>query len=303
MKYILLFFMSFLSINAGFAQDTYDASLIPSALLARANATIRNEETIVDMQSPNEVNYTVNKAITILNKNGDNSARLVLFYDKSTFIKNVKGEIYNEFGKLVGKFSQSDFRDESAVQGFSLFEDSRVKYYSPSVNTYPYTVVFHYEIKFKQNLIIPDWIPKSANDVSVEKSSYTFISKPSDEFRIHTQNYTDNPKDNSNEKQKILVWKVNNLVGIKPEPYSPDKETYLTNVKIAPKHFSYFNYKGDYTNWEELGKWTYDNLLKGRNIVPPATVQLIKDLVKNEPNEKEKGKKNLSIPSKQNEIY
>jgi transglutaminase-like putative cysteine protease len=291
MKVISLFFVSFLSFFVGYAQDNYDAELIPATLRSRANATIRNEETVVDMRSPDNVMYSVKQAITVLNKNGENNARLVLFYDKNTSIKSIKGEIYNEIGKLVGKFSQSDFKDESAVQDFSLFEDSRIKHYLPSVNTYPYTIVYTYEMRYKQNLIIPDWTPKPASDVSVEKSSYTFICKPTDQFRIKTQNLTSKAIESITDKQKSLVWTVNNLVGVKPEPYSPDRENYQTSVKIAPQNFSYFNYKGDYTNWQELGKWEYDNLLKNRKTLLPATIQAIKDLVKNEITDKEKARK------------
>ncbi|RZL30040.1 MAG: DUF3857 domain-containing protein, partial [Pedobacter sp.] len=174
---ILLFISTF---QFSFAQENYDADLIPSALRNRANATIRNEETVVDMRSRDNVLYSVKQAITVLNKNGDENARLVLFYDKNTAIKSIKGEVFNEFGKLTHKFSQSDFKDESAVQGFSLFEDNRVKHFLPAVNSYPYTVVYTYEIRFKQNLNIPNWIPKPSADVAVEKSTYTFICKPTD---------------------------------------------------------------------------------------------------------------------------
>lgn len=291
MKVIPLFFIAFLSFFISNAQDNYDAELIPSTLRNRANATIRNEETVVDMRSPDNVMYSVKQAITVLNKNGENSARLVLFYDKNTSIKSIKGEIYNEVGKLIGKFSQSDFKDESAVQDFSLFEDSRVKHYLPSVNVYPYTIVYTYEMRYKQNLIIPDWVPKPASDVSVEKSSYTFICKPTDEFRIKTQNLANKAIESVNEKQKTLVWTVNNMMGVKPEPYSPDRENYQTSVKIAPQNFNYFNYKGNYTNWQELGKWQYDNLLKNRKTLLPATIETIKDLVKNEATDKEKARK------------
>lgn len=291
MKFTSLFLISFLSFFIGYAQDNYDAELIPATLRNRANATIRNEETVVDMRVPDNVVYSVKQAITVLNKNGENSARLVLFYDKNTSIKSIKGEIYNEVGKLSGKFSQNDFKDESAVQDFSLFEDSRVKHYLPSVNTYPYTIVYTYEMRYKQNLIIPDWTPKPANDVSVEKSSYTFICKPTDQFRIKTQNLANNAIETVTEKQKSLLWTVNNLVGVKPEPYSPDRENYQTSVKIAPQNFNYFNYKGNYTNWQELGKWEYDNLLKNRKNISLATIQTITDLVKNETNDKEKARK------------
>jgi transglutaminase-like putative cysteine protease len=292
MKYILFSILLFTA-TANFAQDNYQAELIPASLRSRANATIRTEEVIVDMQAPNEVNLSVKKAITVLNKNGDYAAQLVLFYDKNTVIRSIKGEIYDEFGKLDSKITQSSFKDESAVQGFSLFEDSRVKHFLPAIYTYPYTIVYQYEIKFKQNLIIPDWRPKQAPDISIEKSTYTFVSKLSDQYRINAKNYSGTPIEtiNEKEKRKILTWKVENLPGVKPEPYSPNPAHFLTSVKIAPQQFSYFNYKGAYNNWAELGKWSYDNLLKGRDILPPATIQTIQELVKNEASDKAKAKK------------
>ncbi len=277
--------------SAGNAQENYDADLIPSPMRARANATIRHEETVVDMRSSDNVIYSVKQAITVLNENGEDNARLVLFYDKNTSIKYIKGEIYNEVGKLTGKFSQSDFKDESAVQDFSLFEDNRVKHYLPTTTAYPYTVVYSYEIRYKQNLIIPDWIPKPSNEVSVEKSSYTFICKPTDEFRLKTQGINSAAVEKLDKEQKTLTWTVANLPGIKAEPYSPAKETYQVSVKIAPQKFSYFKYSGNYTNWEELGKWQYDYLLKNRQQLPPATVQLIKDLIKDQKTDKDKARK------------
>ncbi|RZL44293.1 MAG: DUF3857 domain-containing protein [Pedobacter sp.] len=290
MKRLVLVLFVLLSSFSTQAQDIYDVDLIPANLRPRANAIVRNKETIVDMKAVDNVMYSVKQAITVFNKNGEDAARLVVFYDKNTSIKGIKGEVYNEVGKPISKFSQSDFKDESAVQDFSLFEDSRVKHFLPSVNTYPYTVVYNYEIRFKQNLIIPDWIPKPASDVAVEKSSYTFICKPEEKLRIKAQKIAD-AEEKADEKQRTYTWTVNNLSAVKPEPYSPFKESYQASVKIAPEQFSYFRYGGSYSNWQELGKWYYDALLKDRQTLSPATIQTIKVLVKEEVDDKAKAKK------------
>ena len=291
MKLAAALILALFSLSPCIAQDNYDADLIPATLRNRANAVIRNEETSVNMLTPNNVLYTVKQAITILNKNGEDNARLVLFYDKNTNIKSISGEIYNEVGKLVGKFNESAFKDESAVSDFSLFEDNRVKHYLPNINVYPYTIVYNYTMRYKQNLIIPAWRPKPANDVSVEKSSYTFICKPTDQLRIKAQHISNKAEEQVNEKQKALTWSVNNLTSQKSEPYNPDKESYQPSIKIAPEQFTYYNYKGTYTNWQELGKWYYDNLLKGRDVLPISTIETIKTLVKDIPTAKEKAKK------------
>lgn len=291
MKTFISIFLALLVTYTCSAQENYDTDLIPTALRARANAVIRNQQTTVDMQSPNNVMLSVKMAITILNENGEDNARLVLLYDKNTSIKSIKGEVYNQSGISIGKFTQNDFKDESAVHDFSLFEDSRVKHYLPAVNVYPYTIVYTYEVRNKQNLIIPDWIPKPSNDVSVENSTYTFICKPTDKFRIKVQQIANKAEESSNDKQKTITWNVKQLGSQKEEAYGPSWETYFPMVKIAPEQFTYYNYKGSYTSWEELGKWSYDNLLKGRDILPEATIQTIKALVKDEKTDKEKARK------------
>lgn len=273
------------------SQDIYDVELIPTALKNRANACVRNEETTVDMQAADNVLITVNKAITVFNENGEKDANLILYYDKNTVIKSIKGEIYNAVGKLSRKFNQSNFEDYSAADGFSLFVDDRFKYFAPNVNEFPYTIVYQYEIKQKQNLILPPWEPKAGDAISVEKSTYTFISKPNDEVRIKTTNYNEQPEITSNEKQKMMVWKATNLSATRTEIYAPDPETYLIRICIAPKQFYYFNRKGTYTNWQELGKWIYNDLLKDKGNLPPATVLFIKDLVKDEKTDLDKAKK------------
>ncbi|GGH03987.1 DUF3857 domain-containing transglutaminase family protein [Pedobacter zeae] len=291
MRFLFTVFSLLLVSAISLAQDNYDVDLIPSGLRNRANACIRNEETTIDMRSYDNVILNVKKAITVFNQNGEDEARLVIYYDKTVSIKGIKGEVYNSVGKLTNKFSQNDFSDMSAADGFSLFVDSRVKHYLPSVNQYPYTVVYNYEIRNKQNLIIPDWSPKPAADVSVEKSTYTFICKPTDQVRIKTQNYSEAPEIFTDDKQKKTTWKVNNIQAVRTEPYSPAHETYATHIQITPQEFYYYNHKGSYSNWKELGKWIYDDLLSARKTLPPATVEMVKNLVKNEKTEKDKARK------------
>ncbi|RZK18647.1 MAG: DUF3857 domain-containing protein [Pedobacter sp.] len=289
---IRLIFLSFLALaNIALAQDNYDVDLIPGNLKNRANSCIRIDETVVDMRAPENVMQTVKKAITVFNENGEDEARLVLHYDKNTSIKSVKGEVYNAVGKLISKFSQNDFSDNSVADGFSLFNDSRIKHYLPNVNQYPFTIVYNYEIRNKQNLSLPRWRPKPADDVSVEQSSYTFISKPTDEVRIKTLNYNGSPEILTDEKQKKMVWKASNILAVKSEPYHPDPETYRTSVQIAPIQFTYYNFKGNYQNWDELGKLVFDNLVKPRSNLSPGALTIVKDLVKDEKTDKDKARK------------
>ncbi|MEJ7557880.1 MAG: DUF3857 domain-containing protein [Pedobacter sp.] len=275
------------------AQDysNYNVENIPATLKTRANAVIRNMETAVDMRAPENVIFTVKKVITVLNKNATEKAGLGLYYNKNTIIKSVKGLVLNESGIVVGKFSLSDFTDESAVSDFSLFEDDRIKHFTPSVNTYPYTVIYEYEMRFKQNLNLPEWYANPSPDLAVELSTYTFTCKPGDKIRIKEYNYKSKPEVVKTDKLESYKWSVSKVNAFKSEPYAPDPDTYLTYVKVAAEKFSYYGHQGNYKDWKELGKWVYDDLIKSRQELSPQTVKMVNDLVKGASSDKEKAKR------------
>src|SRR3569833_4398325 len=81
------------------AQSNYAASLISKNLLPYASAVVRNEEITIEIKDLDNVTYHLKKAITVLNKNGDDIAHMAVFYNKSVSIKNIKGAAYDEYGK------------------------------------------------------------------------------------------------------------------------------------------------------------------------------------------------------------
>ncbi|WP_342327999.1 DUF3857 domain-containing protein [Pedobacter sp. FW305-3-2-15-E-R2A2] len=274
-----------------FSQLEYAADKVPSSLRSRANAVIREMETTVDMRAADQVIINVKKVVTVWNKNGDPRADLTIYYDKSSSIQRIRGQVLDAIGNVNAKFTQGDFTDHSAVSDGSMFIDYRLKHFSPIVTTYPYTVIYEYEIKNKQNLIIPDWYANPYADQSVEKNKYTFVSKPNDEIRIREYNYNGKPEVLKTEKATSYTWQVSNKPAFKAEPFAPDPDLYQTYVKVAARQFSYYGYKGSYQNWEELGKWVYNDLIKSRQNLPEQTTAEIRELVKGIDSDREKAKK------------
>ncbi|RZK79635.1 MAG: DUF3857 domain-containing protein [Pedobacter sp.] len=291
MRTRLLFIALFIGLKCvGQDYSMYNVQDIPVTLKNRANAVIRNMETTTDMRAAENVIFTVKKVVTVLNKNGNERAALGLYYNKNTQIKSVKGLILNESGIAVGKFGLNNFTDESAVSDFSLFEDDRIKHYTPLSDTYPYTVVYEYEMRFKQNLNLPEWYANPYPDVAVVQSSYTFICKPGDKIRIKEYNFKGVPELIKNDKLESYKWTVNSINAFKTEPYGPDPDTYLTYIKVAAEKFSYYGHQGSYKDWNELGKWVYDDLIKSRQVLPAETRKMVTELVKGAANNKEKAK-------------
>lgn len=286
---IILTVTCVLFVSTIFAQQ-YAVDLIPRELKSRANAIIRDEQVVLDMKNEANISQTITKAITILNSSGDRYAQLLLFYDKSKSIKDLKGHIYDEFGTPISKFSIKDFRDYSATDQVSMFDDIRVKHFSPNVNTYPYTIVYTYELKHNQNLFIPYWRPNNASDIAVEKSTYTFTCKPDLTLRIKEQNIQNPPKVEKFDKFKTYTWSVSTINAKKEEPYSPIEDRDAITVKIVPETFQYFKKKGTVNDWASLGKWFYEDLLKDKQDLPQATKDKVKLLTANASTPKEKAK-------------
>ncbi|HTE00147.1 MAG TPA: DUF3857 domain-containing protein [Mucilaginibacter sp.] len=274
------------------AQINYNAGLIPKDLLPYASAVVRNEEITTEIKDLDNVIYHVKRAITVLNKNGDNIAHMAVFYDKSTSVKYIRGLVFNEFGKQVGKFSQSDFSDQSTASSSSLFDDARVKHYIPAITSYPYTIEYEYEVKYRQTLYFNRWMPNAETNLAVEKSTFKFTCKPDFNIRIKELNLDEKPIiENTKDGLKTYSWKVNNIKALKDEPLSLGEIKYATQVIIAPEQFKYFGINGSFKNWQELGKWTYNNLLNDRDQLLIETVDHIKEITKNISNPKARAKK------------
>jgi len=274
------------------AQDNYDAGLIPKDLLPYASSVIRDEQMNVQVESLDNTIVHVKSAITILNKNGDRDADIFLDYDKSRIIKNVKGVILNEFGKPITKFSEGDFEDQSAWDGFSLFLGNKIKYYRPAVTQYPYTVVYEYEMKLKQSLVFPQWEPVPGYGVAVQKSTFTFSCGKDFNIRYKENNFHENLIRNKNSAAvNTYTWSVSNLKASKTEPFSPYYKNVIPYVQIAPEKFTYFGIDGSFTDWKTLGKWEYDKLLASRTELPEETKEHVRELTKDIVDPKLKAKK------------
>jgi hypothetical protein len=274
------------------AQQTYEASAIPKELLSYASAVIREYDTRVEVKDLDNVTTHVRQAITVLNKNGEDAAHLALFYNKSTKIGSIKGIVYDEFGKVIDKFNESKFQDQSVVNDdLTLFFDLRVKHYIPAIMQFPYTVVYEYDLRSKQSLILHDWVPVEENATALERSSYTITCKPDFNIRYKEMNLQSTANVTTNDKgAKSYTWQINNLKARRSEPYSPFWETYVPHLKIAPEKFSYEGFSGFFTNWKELGKWQYDKLLTNRQALPESTIAHIKSMTDNVSDPKEKAR-------------
>ena len=137
----LLFLVALLYFHPIFSQDfDYSILAIPDSLKQNANSVVLHARTKITLESSKKMIVSRKKAVTVLNKLGNRNSQIVIHYDSSNEIKNVRAYVYNAMGVEIKNIKKKDFTDRSAADGISLFNDGRLIFYDYVPISYPYTI-------------------------------------------------------------------------------------------------------------------------------------------------------------------
>lgn len=268
MKILILGALSTASVY--FAQS-YPASAIPENLKKNADIVIRKNFKTVQINKIDEIRYHYNKVTTVLNKDGDAKAAIYIPYQKGDGISDVKVIIYDEAGKKVKSFSKSDFKDFANNSSGVFYSDNRVLILPYTSAYYPYTVDFSYEITDENTVFIPDFMPFSSLNTSLEEGQLTVINKSGIELKTKTYpskyNYA-SVIENSNGAEKVYSFK--NVPAIENASMVPDPVKILPKVGFSLVQFNLAGKKGTLNGWKDFGTWCYSNLVEPVAVSTPA---------------------------------
>ncbi|MDD7886846.1 DUF3857 domain-containing transglutaminase family protein [Flavivirga sp. 57AJ16] len=289
-KKIVSIVIMLISLSVSSQENLYTSYTIPANLKEKANAVIRSNDIHISLRSSSEMYVTKKKVITVLNKEGDDHVGAYAYYDDNVKIKSLEVLVFDNFGKEIKKIKKNDFKDVSAVDGGTLYSDSRVKYLEYTPIEYPYTIEFTSEIVNNNTAFIQPFIPINDYFLSAEKSTYT-IDFPEDiTIRTKEKNFEALGLEKEALSGKIK-YEVKNIEAIKPEAYSPTSSSLYPKVLVASKQFTLEGVHTQVENWSEFGKWMYHDLIKDTYDLPASTISMIQSLVKDAPNDVEKAKK------------
>jgi len=272
---IVLFFIV---LNSTAQKIEYSSLLISQELKENANAVIRNDQTEVIVNSINQLTVKRNRAVTVLNKLGKDEIKAYQHYNNDSRVSSISAVIYDAFGNKIKKYAKSKFLDVSAVDGGTLYSDSRVLYLRYTPTSYPYTVVFESEYKTSSTGFINGWFPVDGYLVSVEKSSYKLINKTGIVFRKKESNFKGFDIEDTSTATE-LNYVLANQQAKKYERATVSYLKFLPKLQVALNEFTLKGVRGAASNWKEFGKWMNDYLLNGRDKLNEATVTKIKNLV------------------------
>ncbi len=269
MKYLLLFFTSLVFYTSPAQEITYQSLLLNKSLTDNANAIVRKDEFSVNLHSHREMTVKQKRVVTVLNKGGNSLVNAYLFYDKNVTIKSLEARVFDMGGIEIGKIKRKEFKDVSAVDGGTLYSDSRVLYLEYTPVKYPYTIELVYEYKTLNTAFIPFWNPLDAHNLSVEQSSFTITDEVGLAIRtkeLNLEGFTGIEKSSSG---NTISYSAKNLPASKKEDYSPPLYEFAPRVLFASSKFNLEGVDGVASDWLTMGKWQYDKLLTNKDILPP----------------------------------
>lgn len=284
-NYFLWLFV--LLVSMGNAQD-YAITKIPDEIRNNARAVIRLHETNVKLKSYDVLQIEHELVITIFGNEGNSFAILPMHYDNFRKIKSYSGELFDADGKSIKKFRKRDYKDFSAVPNGTLYSDYRITQLEFTPTQYPYTI--HHKVSFETNntAFIPDWTPINFYGVGVEKINYTFENESNVRITSKELNFSDDFQISKQELSNGFKYSLENMRPIQNEVLSPSLEEFTPKVLLTSNKFQLAGFDGEFSNWNDFGKWMYDDLIRGRQEIPAQEKIKIQELISDVESDQEK---------------
>lgn len=272
----------------GLSAQEYPASTIPDSLKKDAVAVVRNYTAHFEQSDKNSGIYKETSVITILNEKGDAYADFSFQGDKFRTLSSFSGIIRDVEGNIKKKIKKGDLLVSSINNDASvLISDNFSASYECKFGSYPYTVEYTFEEKWKNGILsYYPFMPIIGYEQALENASYT-IEIPSSENLRYRSNFDCNIVEKEENGKKMYVMSAANMSAIPYEPSAPPANEVLPRLLAAPTDFCYDSFCGNMVDWKNYGMWIY-NLTKDKNALPPDFAEKLSDMVKDAKDDKEK---------------
>ncbi len=265
MRPLFFFFFSILICHSpAITQNiSYDLSSISEPVKKNASVIKRYENIVFEVTDLDRASLQVHKVITVMNEEGKSALSFSVYTSKFETLEEADVKVFDANGKQLYKFKKKDFILMSFGDG--LVDDVKTNVLNVSATTYPVTLEFKYEIRFKGILNYPRYQIMVPGE-GVEYSSYTAKVPRNLDLRYKEKNISLSPTINDDGKYKYYKWVVNGLAPIAYEEGAVNYWNRYPSIFIAPNRFKMDDYVGDMSSWTKFGLW-YGELKKGIDVL------------------------------------
>lgn len=283
MKFLSSLLITFLFTSTIFAQKTeYSSLLISDSLKQNANAVVRLNQIDILISSQRNMNIKKKRVVSVLNEKGLESIDAYENYDKRRTVQNIQVTVLDAFGNEIKKIKRKDFKDQSAVDGGTLFSDGRIVYLDYTPTHYPFTIIYESEIETSTTAFVPQWFPLTDYLLSVEKSVLNVSYPENLGFRKMEFNFSNFQIKKTQDTSTQLSYIATHILAQKKEDYSPSFADIFPKVMMGLEFFNLEGVDGNAKTWGEFGKWWSDKILVGTDELSEETRAKMKALVGDE---------------------
>lgn len=268
----------------------YNSQIIPDSLKQNANAVVRLNQIDITISSQRNMNIKEKRVITILNEKGLESIDAVEHYDKHTFVKDIRANVFDSFGNEIKRIKKKDFRDQCAFDGVTIFSDNRLIYLNYTPTQYPFTIVYESEVETSTTAFIPQWFPLTDYFLGIEKSILNVNFPANLGFRKKEFNFSNFQIKKTVDSPTQLSYTATNIPAQKYENYSLNFSDIYPNLMMGLDFFNLEGVDGTAKTWKEFGQWYSDKILSGTAELTDETIAKMKSLVGDEKDQIKKAK-------------
>lgn len=252
------------------AQSDFAFSKIPPTLLKNADAVIRRFDLNFEVLDKGHAIQTEHKVITVLNERAEKYTNLPFFYDKIQEIDDLDGAVYDASGKLVRRIKKKDIADMKAYEEY--VNDNRVKLLKFPRLAFPFTIEYTVKYRLNGTMFYPIFRPQESAHESVESAGFLVVMPTGMKFRVHEN---ESAKLGRAEKNR---WQFENIPAEVPESFAPVGHENTPEILCAPTDFALEGFEGNLETWKNYGLFI-QKLAETRRELPPATIEKLKNLV------------------------
>lgn len=253
------------------------AQTSPADLTRNAYSLIQQATTEMICDSPTSALRKESRTITILNEKGRDAAHFICYCDKFTSLHRFAGEILDAEGKPLRRIKKSEL--QMTEYSSHLTTDDYRYYFECNMPSYPFTVKYEWEVKYKNGLIgYPRFIPQTDYNQAVARATYRLQTPADQPYRYRAVNTSAPVKQETTADGKLLTEVTfGPLPALEYEPYAPSVSELFPHIFFAPSRFSYDGSQGSMTTWKEYGDWQY-GLLAGRDLLTDPAKAKVREL-------------------------
>jgi len=285
MKRSLAIYSFLIFCHLGFAQI---ATNVPAELQENAHCIVLDNQIDFVCESATSAVKKETVTIMIVDQKAKGAGHFTSTCDKFSTLRKFSGEIFDKDGKSIRKIKKSDLKMTEYSSG--LTSDDYLYYYECNAPSYPYTVKYEWEIKYKDGLIMfPVFAPQENFNQSVVTASYRLYTHPSIKYQRKVVNTNAAPQKKTTSDGECEEITFSNLKAYEEERYGPSIYSLVPIVFHTPINFFYDGVDGSMASWKDYGIWQ-NKLLKDRDLLPEPFKAKLKEITVNCSTDREKVK-------------